>query len=185
MPIDVQKNARTKLILGVIHIVAWLIFIGLCIKTGAVLCSFFVSLFINPVAAKNLYLGLNLSDLSRFNTGHYITLVSLIIFISALKAYLFYTVIKIFSKINFVHPFSTEVSLLISRISYVALGIGILTLGANDYCDWLTGRGVVLPPLRASLGGEAEYLLLGAIIFMIAQVFKRGIEIQSENELTV
>ena len=178
-------KTKTKKILIAMNIISWIIFIGLCIKTGAILYSFFVSLFINPEGAKNLHLGLNLSDLYRFNIWHYDAIVILIIFLSGLKAYLFYLVIKIFLKINFVHPFSTGVSLLISRISYVALGIGILTLAGNSYCEWLIKKGVALPNLQEYLGAGAEYLLLGGIIFMIAQVFKRGIEIQSENELTV
>jgi hypothetical protein len=175
----------TKLILTILHVIAWIIFLGLCVKTGAILYSFFVSLAINPMGAKNLYLGLNLSRLYNFDIGHYITVVSLIIILSGLKAFLFYLVIKMFLKINLVAPFSTDVSLLISRISYVALGIGILTVIANKYCDWLTKRGVAFPDLQAVLGGAGEFLLLGAIIFIIAQVFKRGIEIQTENELTV
>ena len=167
------------------HIVSWIIFIGLCIKTGDILFSFFVSLAINPEGAKNLHMGLNLSGLYDFDRGHYITVVSYIICLSALKAYLFYLVIKIFLKINLVQPFSTEMSSLISKISRVALGVGILTLIANGYCKWLIKRGVDFPDLEDYLGGAGEFLLLAAIIFIIAQIFKRGIEIQSENELTV
>jgi hypothetical protein len=77
------------------------------------------------------------------------------------------------------------VSLLISRISYVALGVGILTLTANGYSEWLINGGVALPTLQQYLGGGAEFLFFAGIIFFIAQVFKKGIEIQSENELTV
>ena len=130
-------------------------------------------------------MGLDLSALYRFNTAHYVAIISYIIALSALKAYLFYLVIKIFLKINFVHPFSTDVSYLISKIGQVALGIGILTLVALGYVAWLTERGVVFPDMQQYLGGAGEFLLLGGIIFIIAQVFKRGIEIQSENELTV
>jgi hypothetical protein len=111
--------------------------------------------------------------------------VSLIIALSALKAYIFYLVIKIFLKLNLHKPFSTEVSVLISRISHVALEIGIITLIANGYCEWVIKRGVGLPDLGAYLNGAVEFLLLGGIIFLIAQIFKKGIEIQSENELTV
>lgn len=178
-------QTRTKRVLAILNIVSWVLFVGLCIKTGAILYSFFVSLAINSEASRNLYLGLNLSDLHRFSVGHYSTVVCLIILLSGLKAYIMYLVVKIFLKINFVHPFSTDVASLISRISYVALGVGILTLAGNGYCDWLTKRGVAFPDLQSYLGAGGEFLLLGGIIFMIAQVFKRGIEIQSENELTV
>jgi len=178
-------KSRTKQVLLVLHIVAWIIFLGLCIKTGAILYSSFVSLAINPEGAKNLHMRLDLSDLYRFDTRHYITIVLYIIFLSGLKAYLFYLVIKIFLKINFVQPFSTEISFLISKIGQVALGIGILTLAALGYIAWLTKKGVTFPDLHQYLGVAGEFLLLGGIIFIIAQVFKRGIEIQSENELTV
>jgi hypothetical protein len=180
---DMKSN--TKLVLKVLHVVFWILFIGICIKTGAIVTSFFVSLFINPEGAKNLYMGLDLANLYYFDRQQYISFVSLIIFLWCLKAYIFYMVIRIFLKINMMNPFSTEVSLIISRISYVAIIIGAGTLVANGYCDWLIKKGVGLPDLQAYLGGAVEFLLLGAIIFMISQVFKRGIEIQSENELTV
>jgi hypothetical protein len=178
-------KARTKQVLAMLKIISWVLFIGVCIKTGSILYSFVVSLAINPAATKNLYLGLNLSDLYTFGIEHYSTVVCVMIALSGLKAYILYLVVKIFLKINFVHPFSTDVASLISRISYVALGVGILTVAANFYCDWLTRKGVVFPDLQSYLGAGGEFLLLGGIIFMIAQVFKRGIEIQSENELTV
>ena len=178
-------KSRTKQVLKVLYVIAWVIFLGLCIKTGALLYSSFVSVVINSEGAKNLHLGLDLSDLYRFDIGHYITIVSYITILSGLKAYLFYLVIKIFLKLNLVQPFSKDVSFLISKIGQVALGIGILTLVAVGYTAWLTNKGVTFPDLQQYLGAGGEFLLLGGIIFIIAQVFKRGIEIQSENELTI
>jgi hypothetical protein len=35
------------------------------------------------------------------------------------------------------------------------------------------------------LGGADVWLFMGVILYIIAQIFKRGIEIQAENELTV
>jgi len=35
------------------------------------------------------------------------------------------------------------------------------------------------------LGGADVWLFMGVILFVLAQIFKRGIEIQTENELTV
>ena len=177
-------KATTKNILRVMHIVSWIIFIGMCIQTGAIAYSFIVSL-INTAGARNLYEGLDLSGLYSYNLRHYGVMVSFLILLSGLKAYMFYFIIKIFFKINFVHPFSTEVAALIRKISYVALGIGVLGIIANLYSEWLIKRGVELPNLQRHLGGAGEYLFLAATIFVIAQVFKRGIEIQSENELTV
>ena len=180
-----KMEKRTKVVLSTLHVIAWILFLGLCVKTGSILYSFFVSLAINPEGAKNLNMGLNLSNLRDFSVGHYVAIVSLIICLTGLKAFIFYLVIKIFQKINFVHPFSRDVSALISRISYVALGIGLLTLIVHEYCDWLATKNISFPNMQAHIGTAGEFLMLGAAIFMIAQIFKRGIEIQSENELTV
>jgi len=177
-------ETKTKHILNVTHVISYIIFVGLCFECGTVLFSYFVSLY-RPIIVQNLYMGLNLSDLHQFSRTHYSMLMWGIMLISGLKAFIFYLLIKIFSQINFRHPFSPEVAVLISGISYVAFAIGILTMAAIGYRDWLTEKGVTFPDLEEYLGGAAEFLLLGAIIFIIAQVFKRGIEIQSENELTV
>jgi hypothetical protein len=178
-------KSRTKQILGILHVISWVIFFGLCIKTGAIIYSFFVSLVINPIATKNLHLGLDLSALRDFSMMHYVIMVLYIISLSALKAYLFYLAIKIFLKINLLHPFSTKMSFLLNKIGHVAVGIGLLSVLAIAYGKWLTKKGVVLPDTQDYLGGAGEFLMLGAIIYIIAQIFKRGIEIQSENELTV
>ena len=175
----------TKQILRVLNVIVWIIFFGLCIKTGAIFYSFFVSLVINPVATHNLYMGLNLSDLARYSQVHYATVVSIIIICTALKAFIFYLAMKIYLKINFMNPFSDEVATLIAKIGYASLGVGLLTLILSLYCEWLATKGVSFPDSQAYLGGTGEFLFIGGIVFMISQVFKRGIEIQSENELTV
>ncbi|HAO46503.1 MAG TPA: DUF2975 domain-containing protein [Ferruginibacter sp.] len=180
-----NKKLNPKPWLTVLHVICWVIFIGLCIKTGAIIYSTFVSLVINPEAAKDLYMGLDLSNLFVFSKQHYIKLLSFIIFLGVLKAYIFYLGIRIFLKINFQHPFSKEVSSLISNISYCALSIGVITILTGSYRGWLSKRGVIFPDMQDYIGGGVEFLMLGGMIYMIAEIFKRGIEIQSENELTV
>ena len=112
-------------------------------------------------------------------------MVFLIVIMWSLKAFIFYFIIKIFLKINLVHPFSSEVAAFIFRISYVAFAFGILAAAANEYCEWLSGKEVALNNLPDYLKGGPEFLFMAGIIFFIAEVFLRGIEIQTENELTI
>ena len=188
---QVWKAANNTAWMITMRITVWILFIGLCIQAGTLLYSFWVSLFINPEGSKNLDLGLNLSALYAGSIEHYSIMVLLLICLSGLKAYIFYVVIKIFQKINFVHPFSPEIARLIKLIGYVALGTGVLNLAANSYSEWLIENGFAkyalqqYASLEKFLGGGAEFILLGGIIFIISQVFNRGIEIQTENELTV
>src|SRR3954452_1441753 len=130
-------KTRTKQILGIMKILSWIVFFGLCIETGAILYSFFVSLFINPEAAKNLYAGLDLSDLKSFSVQHYSIVALLVAVLLGLRAYMLYLVIKMFLKINLMHPFSTDVARLVAKISYVAVFLGILAIVATEYSDWL------------------------------------------------
>lgn len=45
---------------------------------------------------------------------------------------------------------------------------------------------VKMPDVQTlNIGGADVWLFMGITLFIIAQIFKRGIEIQSENELTV
>ncbi|HET8839339.1 MAG TPA: DUF2975 domain-containing protein, partial [Flavobacteriaceae bacterium] len=175
-------KTKTETILTITKVLTWIVFIGLCIKTGALIVSFFVSLFVNPIAAQDLYLGLDLSSVQEYGQWHYICSVSLLIFFTGLKAYLAYLVIKIFLKFNLENPFSPEVAKLIDCIAQTALTAGIFAIIAGGYSKWLGKNGL---SAISSWDGGSEFLFLAGIIFIIAQVFKKGIELKSENELTI
>ena len=83
-------------------------------------------------------------------------------------------------------PFSKEVRLFIIRVSCLAFGIGLFTAWGVNYTEWLVKQGVKMPDtLNLRLGGADVWLFMSVTLFVIAQIFKRGIEIQTENELTV
>lgn len=174
-------KTNATFVLKTMHVVFWVLFIGLCIETGTVLISFLVSEFINPGVTERLYLGRDLLALKRSSGLHYVGIVSFSVYFLAVKAYLAYLVILIFQKLDFAAPFSSEIAALITRISHVALGAGVVALAANGYAKWAYDSGEVGIPRWS--GGE--FLFLAGIIFIIAQVFQRGTDIQSENALTV
>lgn len=170
--------------LMLITVVIWSIFIGLCIQAGALLFTFIYSLF-KPIVSQNLFEGLNLSALRDQNFWYYVCVISMVLFIAGQKAYLFFLMIRIFLKINLVHPFSWEVSKLITSISYLAFQIGVAILLSSGWFKWLEKRGYDLDKVTGMVSGGFEFLLLAALLIAIGIVYKRGVEIQSENELTV
>ena len=172
---------KATTVLDILKVVSWILFIGLCIRTGAMIISFLVSLFLNTRAAGDIYLGLDLSALLDYNKWHYIVMAVLIISLSGLKAYLFFWVIKIISKINLTNPFSEYNGNIIFKMSSIALQIGILAISAKSYSQWLSKNQVFF----AYRGESTDFLYLAGILFVIAYIFKRGIELQSENELTI
>lgn len=170
--------------LMLITIVIWAIFIGLCIQAGALLFTFIYSLF-NPIVSQDLFEGLNLSALREQNLWYYCGVISVVLSILGLEAYLFYLMIRIFLKINLVHPFSLEISKLISAISFTAFQVGVGIIFASAFFKGMEKRGYELDQIYSLMGGGSEYLLMAAILVAISQVFKRGVELQAENELTV
>jgi len=184
-PLNTWKEKWTQQpTLMLITVIIWSIFIGLCIQAGTLLFTSVYSFF-KPTVAQDLYEGLNLFPLLQQDVWFYWGIVTLILSIAILKAQLFYTMIRIFLKIDLIHPFSKEIAKLISTLSYIAFEIGVFILMARGCASWLIKRSFELEGLQSHLSGAFEYFLLSALIFAIAQVFKRGVEIQAENELTV
>jgi hypothetical protein len=175
-----KTQTRTEQVLGVLYIIAWLAFVGFVIEAGAVLVSYVVSC-INPVGAKNLYKGLDLYDLRQFDFWHYTLSVFFMVALSIMKSLVSFQVIRILSKFNLKNPFTLEVVKRMEKISYIAFGTWLVTLLSDVHTGWLlktTGK------LYGSwLSGE--FIFMVGLVFVISQVFKRGVEIQSENDLTV
>lgn len=180
-----ETHNKTQLILRIMNVLFWIVFIGLCIQTGAITYSFLVSLFLNEEATKNLYLELNLSDVRALGLFHYISIGLPIVIIFFLKTYMAYLAVKISTKLKLAQPFNITISNLITQISHVTLLISFFQLSAKTYYNGLIKEGSNLTSLQNYIGNGGEFLFLAGIIFIIAQVFKRGLEIQSENELTI
>ncbi|MBP6184988.1 MAG: DUF2975 domain-containing protein [Saprospiraceae bacterium] len=175
---------KNDFMLDVLHVLSWIIFIGLCIEAGALLFNVILTLF-KPEAANNIYKGLNLSDMHQNRFKHYIGLMAFIIVLAVLKAYLFYLVVKIFMKLNLVKPFTREIATLIEKISYEAFTIALVSIIALQYTQWIIESGYEVSQIEAYWDDTAAFLMMGAIIFVIAQLFHKGIELQNENELTI
>ncbi len=174
------KTTRTKQILTVMHVLTWIAFIGLMIEAGAILISFGVSCF-NSQASKDLYQGLSMHSLREYNFWHYTVAVSMKVALIGMKGYVLFMVIKALSKVKLMNPFTVEIAQILEKMSYVLFGAWILALINNGYSDWLVKRTGILHAEWST----GEFIFMAGIVFIIAQVFKRGVEIQSENDLTV
>ena len=167
-----------------LRIVAWIIFIGLCIEAGGVVVNFIFSLY-KPEFIPNLYQKLDLSEMYDRSKWAFFTMYGFILAIAILKAVLFYIVIILVTKIDLSKPFNSFVSRQISRMSYYALSIGILSEIARQSAANLSYRGFVTDNLNPFWEDSQAFILMSAVIYIIAAIFKKGIAIQDENELTV
>lgn len=167
-----------------LQIVAWIIFVGLSIEAAALLVNFFFSIY-KPELVKNLYQKLDLSELYQRSKWVYFGIYSFILFIAVLKAHLFYIVIKLVHKLDLAKPFSQFVSEKISQLSYYTLSIGIISYVAREVTRNMQHHGFEIDNLSRFWADSQAFILMAAILYVIAAIFKKGIELQNENDLTV
>jgi hypothetical protein len=167
-----------------LYIVAWLIFVGLSIEAGGLLTNFFFSLY-KPEFVQNLYQKLDLTKMYNDSRLAFFGVYSFILIVSILKAWLFYIVIRLMHKMDLSKPFSSFVARQISQISYYTLLIGLLSFIARQLAKDLMHYGFVTDNLNQFWVDSQAFIIMGAVIYIIATIFKKGVDIQNENDLTV
>ena len=181
---------RTDFAFKSVNVISWIIFIGLCIETGGLIVNAIISLFINPTASLRFWGNRNLYELYQFNQIYFVTIIVLLIIVSLLKSILFYFIINIFhkKKLNLNNPFNEQLGKYIFKIGYLATGIGLFSWWGNNFSKWLKMIGQnVLTHSSENLKFEGAdiWLFMAIILLIFGMIFKKGIELQSENELTV
>ena len=167
-----------------LYIVAWLIFVALSIEAGGLIVNFLFNLY-NPEFVQNLYQKLDLSAMYKESRLAFFGTYSFILTISILKAILFYIVIRLMHKMDLKKPFSSFVAKQITLLSYYTLIIGLFSYIARQLVKGLMHHGFVPDNLNQFWADSQAFILMGALIYIIATIFKKGVEIQNENDLTV
>ena len=167
-----------------LRIVAWVIFVGLSIEAGGLIVNFVFSLY-KPEFVQNLYQKLDLSEMYERSKWAFFSMYSFILVIAILKAVLFYVVVILVSEIDLSKPFNSFVSRQISQISYYTFSIGILSYIARQSAKNLQHHGYVIDNLDQFWADSQAFILMAAVIYVIATIFSKGVEMQKENDLTV
>ncbi len=167
-----------------LYIIAWIIFVGLSIEAGGLLVNFFFSMF-KPEFVQNLYQKLDLTAMYTNSKLLFFGTYSFILFIAVLKASLFYIVIRLMHKIDLKKPFSAFVARQIILLSYYTLFIGVLSFIAREITKNISHYGFATHNLNQFWEDSQAFILMGAVIYIIATIFKKGVDIQDENDLTV
>jgi hypothetical protein len=177
----------SKKILLVLYVLSWIIFVGLCIEAGGIIFNSVYALN-KPVVAEHFWNNTNLSALYAFDKGHFMVQTFLMSIVSILKAFLFYLIIKLFydKKFSIEQPFSKDVTNMVFSIGWLCLGAGFFSSFASGYAAYIERQGVEMPDIEnLRVGGADVWIFMAVALFVVGQVFKKGIELQTENELTV
>jgi hypothetical protein len=182
-----EIKITTRQLLNVLLVVCWIIFIGISIEAGSFIVNAVFSL-VNPAVVPRLWQQVDLSALFKYDRNYFFVLTTIMSIVAMLKAWLFYMIILLLHnrKLDLAQPFNRQVRRFIFLLSYITLLTGLFSSAGIKYIEQLAAQGVQMPDTQVlRLGGADVWLLMAVILFIIAQVFKRGIELQTENELTV
>ena len=179
---------KSSFVLNILKIVLLIVFVGLMITTVFLFAVFIISLFkIDTDFVKSVKITLpnfkgKFSDLKGYGTAFFSVLMFLITVFSFLQTYLVSLVIKILQKLNLQHPFSAEIAKMIDQIVKLAVVLAFGSIFVSAFSGFLLGESTVQFELGS---GNLNFLIFAAIIYIIGIIYKKGIELQSENELTI
>jgi hypothetical protein len=182
-----EIKISTKQVLMLLGILSWIIFIGLCIDAGALIFNTIYALN-KPIVASQFWNGIDFSALYAHDKGHFIAQNILLIIVAVMKALIFYLVIKLFynKKLSIDKPFNPAVSGVVFNFAYLCLGAGIFSRWGTNYAKWIQSQGVPMPDVEnLRIGGGDVWLFMSVVLFVIGHIFKKGIELQTESDLTV
>lgn len=174
---------KTETILVISKLLALFGGIGYSIMAGSKLFTLVAS-FINPEWAKRTYeVDLQLFSIRDQSISYYVIGMVLTILALAFKVLIWYTLFELLQKLKLQTPFTIDVERKLEKIAYLMFGVWLMSsIFWKIYAFYLLQDTGI--QLSVNTSGD-EYLFLAGIVYIISQVFKRGIEIQEENQLTV
>ena len=127
----------------------------------------------------------DLSNLFERSKWLFSIIFSLILLVAILKAFLFYLVIKLATKIDLSKPFNSFASRHISLLRYYPFSIGLVSFILLQTTKKLNYDEYQLDMISQFSTDGRAFILMAAVIYIIAVIFSKGVEYQEELEETV
>ncbi len=171
---------KTERILQIMRVGAWIVYIGAIIRSVMLVVAFVMA---------------NLSGKNEFYSRHFwpaLSIFSLLWAITILHVQVWEKVKDILTEINLGNPFTMITAHRLINTGYLLLAIWVVSFIGKNYLHYLqkslAGTTEFLQSFnyaQTSFDADGVYLLNAGIVYIIAQVFRRGVELQQENELTI
>lgn len=184
MEIRISSNQ----VLRILQVISWIIFIALLVDAGGIIFNVIFTFAYNSDNTEHFWGGANLKNLYEYDHGQYVVIGIYMGIVTVLKAIMFYVIVRFLSSKKLIvdTPFNPALRKFVLILSYISIGIGIFAHMGVNYSKWLAGKGVSMPDSQLlKLGGADVWFLMAVTLIVIAQILKKGIKIQTENDLTI
>lgn len=175
-------KTKTETILTYLKVVVLITYIGAIVQGAAMMIPLVIGLFADSVGVAYFQPNEKMTALKEISFTLYFFVTTLIVAKIVIGINIWEKVRAILEDVRMDNPFKASVSDGIEQLSYSILGFAIVNIAGNFYIEHLNKRhGVNLDGFESGF----NLLMAAAILYIIGQIFKRGIEIQQENDLTV
>jgi hypothetical protein len=181
-------KTQTEKILNVLRIIAWIGYVG-SIVVAIVIIGFSIALFFIPSNA-DFTKALFITDRKLpflILKNEYLGRLVFYLILGLLKCYFVIKVWKLvkdtLTDLNIISPFSAKTAISIEKVAYLMIVISVVDFFTQQYVSTL--EGLTTNHVKYNFSLDLTYIFVIGIVYLISQIFKRGIEIQEENDLTV
>ena len=179
-----MKSKNTRIVFKILRMLVWVIFVGLSIDAGILLLNVSFNVvkpeWVGYVSSKP-----DLTGLYAQRPSVFFGVSSLLVAVTVLKASLFYILIRFMYKLDLSRPFNDFAVRQILQLSYFTLSIGLLSYIGDQFCKIALHHNDILGDLSRYWDDGQAFILMGMVVYVIAAIFKTGVDIQNENKLTI
>jgi hypothetical protein len=166
---------KTENVLSVLRVLAWILLAGYAINFASQLFRFGWKLF-NP---------LELNEVVSSEADvlwAYVRVMSFVLILSGMFVYLWYLITNLLSGINLSNPFTPEMVKKLEGVAYLLFNIWLVSMISHQVTKSITlSTDTSLDVVQVS----TEWLLIAGIVYIISQVYKHGVALQQEQDLTI
>jgi hypothetical protein len=174
-------NKKTDTYIKFVSFFAGIAMVAYAIEGGSKIISTIVAM-INPVAAKNLYMGLDMSAIYAESKLWFLMSMSIMIAIPLLKMGVWWAAIWMLKKLDIDNPFKQDMTKGFNRVIQLLNAIVILSVIGNFWIKWLIKK---VGAFEAPRFNMEEYIFMTLLIFIFSLVFRKGHELKQETDLTI
>ncbi|GAB2765714.1 hypothetical protein GCM10027275_03970 [Rhabdobacter roseus] len=179
---------KTEDILSLFKWLARIMYVGAIIGVLVQAGIFVTNFYLPDTPSPHNKINIPLYDLRIDHPELYFQLLCLTILLAIVKFLLWKNMADILGKISLSTPFTKPIASKLVNVGHVLVTISFLNFTSEYVLQQIAGIEGMAPLLASSFfkfDSDASYLLYAGVVYVMSQLFKRGVELQQENELTI